>query len=142
MSTQNVLSREGVNPDWQMQWYDPGVFSHLPFKHILGLSAHSLISAHKNSILILKKEFHDRRSLQSIQRMKPTDASILRRRQRVTIVALALEGSIHVGAVSVVAHARVLALVVICKRNYNTSETRGRDFTLYFNNSAFKIEYF
>lgn len=54
MSTQNVLSREGVNPDWQMQWYDPGVFSHLPFKHILGLSAHSLISAHKNSITFIQ----------------------------------------------------------------------------------------
>lgn len=50
MSTQNVLSLEGVNPGWQMQWYEPGVFSHRPFKQILGFSAHSLISFDQSEI--------------------------------------------------------------------------------------------
>lgn len=42
-----------------------------------------------------------------------THACVPRRRQRVTVVTLALEGSVHVDAVSVGAHSRVLTLVVI-----------------------------
>lgn len=43
-----------------------------------------------------------------------TYAGILRGRQNVAIVALALERAVHVDAVPVVAHPRVLTFIVIC----------------------------
>lgn len=50
-----------------------------------------------------------------------TDTSVLGRRQHVSIVALASERAVHVGAVSVRAHARVLTLVVVCKIYFRSS---------------------
>lgn len=43
-----------------------------------------------------------------------TDASVSRRRQRVTVITLALEGSIHVNAVAIITHSCVLTFIVVC----------------------------
>lgn len=41
------------------------------------------------------------------------DASVSRRRQRVTVITLALEGSIHVNAVAIITHSCVLTFIVV-----------------------------
>lgn len=64
-----------------------------------------------------------------------TYAGILRGRQNVAIVALALERAVHVDAVPVVAHPRVLTFIVICvyihiKRNVKKKNSRNSFFDL------------